>query len=149
MHRDSHVQRTLGSLVLLGLGACSEPGPDFPASLADGMISGMVTDTRGEPVFDVHMAIHPPTADSGKYEIGHSSSITNTAGAFEVGVAVLQGEFPAGIPPILRLYLIGTTSGDPAVIDSVLVPVALAEAGEHVVTTRANLRLPLPQAARL
>jgi hypothetical protein len=148
MHPGSHVQGTLGSLVLLALGACSEPGPEFPTSLADGMISGMVTDTRGEPVFDVHMAVHPPTADSGKYEIGHSSSITNTAGAFEVGVAVLQGEFHGGIPPILQLYLLGRTSEDPAVIDSVLVPVALAEAGEHFVQTRANLRLPLPQAER-
>jgi len=112
------------------------------------MISGMVTDTRGEPVFDVHMAVRPPTADSGKYEIGHSSSITNTAGAFEVGVAVLQGEFPGGIPPILRLYLIGTTSEDPAVIDSVLVPVARAEAGERFTQTRADLGLGLTQAER-
>ena len=148
MHPSSHVQGTIGSLVLLALGACSEPEPEFPTSLADGMISGMVTDTRGEPVFDVHMAVHPPTADSGKFEIGHSSSISNTAGAFEVGVAVLQGEFPGGIPAILQLYLVGTTSEEPAVIDSVLVPVALAEAGERFVQTRANLRLPLPQAER-
>jgi hypothetical protein len=146
MNPGPHVRGTLGSLVLLALGACSDPEPDFPTSLADGMISGTVTDTIGEPVLDVHMAVRPPTADSARYEIGHSSSITNTAGAFEVGVAVLQGEFPGGIPPILRLYLIGTTSEDPAVIDSVLVPVALAEAGEHFLRTRANLRLPLPQA---
>jgi hypothetical protein len=148
MNPGPHIRGNLGSVVLLTLGACSDPGPDFPTSLADGMISGMVTDTRGEPVFDVHMVVRPPTADSGEYEIGHSSSITNIAGAFEVGVAVLQGEFPGGIPPILRLYLIGTTSEEPAVIDSVLVPVALAEAGEHFMRTRANLRLPLPQAER-
>jgi hypothetical protein len=70
--------------------------------------------------------------------------MTNAAGAYEMNVAVLEHESPRSIPDILLLYLIAETSGDSSVVDSVLVPVAVAEPGEPVTGTRANLRLPIP-----
>ncbi len=134
---------SIATLVLLAL-SCEDPEPDFPTSLADGAIRGTVTASGGRPLASVRMGVHPPTADVGKYEIGHSNSATNSAGAYELGVAVLEGEFPAGIPDILQLYLIAESSGDSAVIDSVLVPVAFAEAGEHFIRTHANVKLHIP-----
>jgi hypothetical protein len=90
------------------------------------------------------MDVHPPTADSGKYEIDHSASLTNSAGEYELDVVVLDGQFPTGVPDIIQLYLIAETSGDSPVIDSVLVPVAFAEAGETFIRTQASMRLPIP-----
>ncbi len=70
--------------------------------------------------------------------------MTNSAGAYEMNVAVLEGDFAGSIPDIIQLYLIAETSGDSSVIDSALVPVALAEAGEPFTHTLGNLRLPIP-----
>jgi hypothetical protein len=132
---------TLVSLVL----ACNDQlGGDFPRSLADGRIHGVVTTLGGSPVDPARIRVHRRAEDTVKFEIAHSGTITNAAGEYEVDVAVVEHQYPEGIPDILPLCVIAETSGDSAVSDSVLAPVAVAEPGETFVPTAASLRLPIP-----
>jgi hypothetical protein len=61
-----------------------------------------------------------------------------------MGVAVIEGQFPNGVPDTLQLYLLAEIEGDPSFLDSVLVGVAVAEEGETLLETEANVTLTIP-----
>ncbi len=143
--RGKRVMAHHQALLLTVLAGCGTTiGPEPRDWLADGLIRGVVTAAGGGPLDSIYLAVHVPTADTGHYGVGNSTTITSSNGSYEMGVIVTHGEFPDGVPDTLQLYLLAEKGSNPHVVDSVLVGVAVAEPGESLRETKADVVLALP-----
>jgi hypothetical protein len=148
----------LGGLLAASLAALScgdESGLEPDPPLARGTIIGSVTGAGGAPLDSIRIGIVRP-AELALYDLQTAGGSTDAQGEFSFEVDLFLAPDPQSPPDTLAVYVTATAlpprytppAGDPAVRDSVLVPVALAASGP-VPVTEVHLALPVaPVASR-
>ena len=148
----------LGALLAASLAAaaCGDgSGLDPAPPLASGTVIGSVTDVGGAPLDSIQIGISRP-AELALYDLQTAGASTDARGEFSFTVGLFLAPDPQSPPDTVAVYVTATAlpprytppAGDPAVRDSVLVPLALAASGP-VPVNEVHLTLPLaPVASR-